>query len=268
MVGRLIAGLACGAFFVGALTYITNKSTNASRGQNLAINATIQTVAGALGYFIGGLVGAWSLPLILNLQIIQLFLTACGLYWLLETDKTTDQPLALRQLVKEANPFRAFLASRQFMNWAYVIIFLAATLVFSAYTAVDQAFNYYLKDVYQLNSSYNGLFKGAVGLISLLANTTVGLYLMKKTNIKKSLVVINFLASLSLLLALVLPGIWAYVGLIIIFYGFYAIVTPLLQDVIAMQATKANRSLVLGFYQAINSLGMIIGAFLAGGFTI
>lgn len=265
LVGRLIAGLACGAFFVGALTYITNKSTSTSRGQNLAINATIQTVAGALGYFIGGLVGAWSLPLILNLQIIQLFLTACGLYWLLETDKTTDQPLALRQLVKEANPFRAFLASRQFMNWAYVIIFLAATLVFSAYTAVDQAFNYYLKDVYHLNSSYNGLFKGAVGLISLLANTTVGLYLMKKTNVKKSLVVINFLASLSLLLALILPGIWAYVGLIIIFYGFYAIVTPLLQDVIAMQATKANRSLVLGFYQAINSLGMIIGAFLAGG---
>lgn len=265
LVGRLLAGLACGAFFVGSLAYITNKSTETSRGANLAINATIQTVAGALGYFIGGLVGAYSLPFILNLQIVQLFITALMLYFFLESDRLDNNKMAWHQLLLEANPFSAFLSSRQFMNRAFFLIFLVATLVFSAYTAIDQSFNYYLKDVYHLSSSYNGFFKGAVGLISLVANTTLGLYLMRHTNVKKSLLVMNLLAAISLIVALLASKIWLYVGLIIVFYGCYAIITPLLQDVIATQANKSNRSLVLGFYQAINSLGMIIGAFLAGG---
>ena len=33
--GRLLAGFACGAFFVGALNYIANTSTSKERGANL-----------------------------------------------------------------------------------------------------------------------------------------------------------------------------------------------------------------------------------------
>ena len=60
LIGRLLAGLACGAFFVGVLNYIVNLSSETNRGANLTLNATIQTVASALGYFVGGMLGAYN----------------------------------------------------------------------------------------------------------------------------------------------------------------------------------------------------------------
>ena len=38
LIGRLLAGLACGAFFVGVLNYIVNLSSETNRGANLTLN--------------------------------------------------------------------------------------------------------------------------------------------------------------------------------------------------------------------------------------
>ena len=46
------------------------------------------------------------------------------------------------------------------------------------FTAFDQSFNYYIKDVFGFSSGYNGLLKGAMGIITLIANTTIALWLI------------------------------------------------------------------------------------------
>ena len=143
-------------------------------------------------------------------------------------------------------------------------LFSVSILLYLGYTAFDQSFNYYLKDIFNLSSSFNGIFKGAIGIISLIVNTSIGLYLMKNTKISKSLIYVLLGASTLMALILFSHHLTAYVVSSCIFYGFYALSTPLLQDLITQEAQVETRSLVLGFYQSTQSLGQILGAYLAG----
>ncbi|KRN88417.1 MFS transporter [Ligilactobacillus ceti] len=261
--GRLLAGLACGAFFVGTLTYIANVTPPQERGAALTWNATIQTVTSALGYFVGGILGQYSLNAAFALQVVQLILVGIAYYLFLEKDLTTPQA-TFKEIIHESNPLKAFLDGKKFMNRSFSALFILSTFVFLGYTAFDQSFNYYLKDMIHLSSAYNGIFKGIVGLVSLVANLTICIYLLKKTNIKKSILVVLGLSAAVMLITIFIKPLPLYLTLNFVFYGGYAITVPLIQDLITNEASDKNRNMVLGFYQATQSLGMIIGAFLAG----
>ena len=264
LIGRLLAGLACGAFFVGVLNYIVNLSSEINRGANLTLNATIQTVASALGYFAGGMLGAYNVYLSFAVQVIQLTLVGILFYLLLEKDSQNTDSLQLSLILKESNPLKRLEDGRLLMNKAFALLFSVSILLYLGYTAFDQSFNYYLKDIFNLSSSFNGIFKGAIGIISLIVNTSIGLYLMKNTKISKSLIYVLLGASTLMVLILFSHHLTAYVISSCIFYGFYALSTPLLQDLITQEAQVKTRNLVLGFYQSTQSLGQILGAYLAG----
>ena len=51
---RLLAGVFVGGIFVGLLTYVVNIAKPEDQGKYLTVSATIQAVAGAFGYLIGG----------------------------------------------------------------------------------------------------------------------------------------------------------------------------------------------------------------------
>ena len=87
---------------------------------------------------------------------------------------------------------------------------------------------------------------------------------MKNTKISKSLIYVLLGASTLMVLILFSHHLTAYVISSFIFYGFYALSTPLLQDLITQEAQVETRNLVLGFYQSTQSLGQILGAYLAG----
>ncbi|MCR1901350.1 MFS transporter [Ligilactobacillus apodemi] len=262
--GRLLAGIACGAFFVGALTYIANTSLADERGANLTLNATVQTVFGALGYFIGGIIGSFDLMWAFSLQIVQLFVTGILFYFLLVDDLANPEKLNLKKACQSLT-FIPRLAPKDAplsrLLWGLLGV---SVLTFLGYTAFDQSFNYYLKDVFDLSSSYNGTFKGAVGLISLVANMTFGMFLVKKTDLKRSTPVILGACALFMGAVLFSPNLLIFFSLNLVFYAFYAVSVPMVQDLITNQATPKTQSTVLGFYQASQSFGRIIGAFIAG----
>ena len=52
---RLLAGVFVGGIFVGQLTYVVNAAKPEDQGKYLTISATINAVAGAFGYLIGGI---------------------------------------------------------------------------------------------------------------------------------------------------------------------------------------------------------------------
>ncbi|MEY8662956.1 MFS transporter [Ligilactobacillus faecis] len=255
--GRFFAGFSCASFFVGALAYITNTTTAKTRGADLTLNAAIQTVFSALGYFVGGLVGDYDLMLAFGLQIGQLFLTGILFYFCLQNDLKVSDTVSSKKTSAQTKR-RPALAP---LVWGLLAV---SALTFLGYTSFDQSFNYYLKDIFDLSTSYNGTFKGAVGLISLGANLTLGLYLVKKPHLKQN-------TSLILVLCAVFMGCvcltydlkWFFLANLI-FYGLYAISVPLVQELITNQATKDNQGQILGAYQASQSFGRIFGAFLAG----
>ena len=57
LLARMFAGIFVGGCYVAFLTYTVNCSSEETRGRNLAINATIQSVSASFGYFVGGMVG-------------------------------------------------------------------------------------------------------------------------------------------------------------------------------------------------------------------
>ena len=118
------------------------------------------------------------------LQSLTLIISGLGFYFILNEDK--EETKEAFHFLKDANPFQAFIDSKQFMSTLFVLLFVSVFLTSTASTAYDQCFNYYIKDYFNLNSSYNGMVKAVVGFISLLANTTICVWLLQKSDVRKS----------------------------------------------------------------------------------
>lgn len=263
LIGRLLAGIACAAFFVGVLAYITEHSTTNQVGTNLTLNVTVQTVFSAGGYFIGGVLGQVNLNLTFLLQIGQLALAGLLMGLFLDKDAHLEK-LNRHQLKSQANPLTAFLEGKEFITAKLALLFGLSIVFYLGYTAFDQSFNYYLKDFYDLPSSVNGFFKGGVGLLSLILNLTLCLYLINQTKVSASLRAVLGFSAVLIIGVLFSPNLMIFLALALVFYGVYALTVPLIQELITQAAQEETRNQVLGFYQATQSLGMIIGALMAG----
>lgn len=262
--GRIFSGCFTGGCFTAFSNYVIHTGDPSSRGTDLTTLVTIQTVAGALGYFIGGFLGLISVEAAFGVQIAVLVL--CGVLYLLccadDTDfaEKPDHPLTL----KEVNPFSAFAGARTFMTPMLALLFAVVAVSGIGHNAYEQSFHYFIKDQFSLNSAYNGTVKAVIALITMVLNATVCMYLQKKTDVNKSFLPVVLLAVLpiggAILIRTQIPFFAAY----IIYNGLHALRMPLLHTMVANRAAKENSNSVMGFYQSMNSFGSIFGALFAG----
>lgn len=263
---RMFSGVFTGGCYVSFLTYVVNTTPPEKRGQNLTILATVASVCAAFGYFIGGMLGEISIDLTFALQALTL--AGCGIlfYIFCKNDVISVKKQKFSFLVKQANPFNSFNQSKVFMDKRYLILFSICCLDFLGFTAFEQSFNYYIKDIFDLTSGYNGIIKAAIGFISLVANGTICLWIIKHTNVSKSSMLVILLSSITMAGVLATNNIIIFIVMNVIFFALNSIIIPLTQDLVASRSTNKNSSLVMGFYNAIKSLGGIIGALMAGFF--
>lgn len=263
---RMFSGVFTGGSYVSFLTYVVNVTPPEKRGQNLTILATVASVCAAFGYFIGGMLGEISIDLTFAVQALTL--AACGIlfYFLCEIDVVSPVKQKLGTLIKQANPFNSFKQAKTFMDKKYLLLFSICCLAFLGFTAFEQSFNYYIKDIFNLTSGYNGVIKAAIGFVSLIANGTICLWIIKNTNVAKSSMIILMLSTITMLGVLATDNIIIFIVMNIIFFALNAIIIPVTQDLVASRSTENNSSIVMGFYNAIKSLGGIIGALMAGFF--
>ena len=261
---RVLAGVFVGGIFVSFLTYVINAAKPEDQAKYLTYSATIQAVFGAFGYLVGGVLGEFSIRGTFFLQAAALagagilFRVAC------EEDNTDAETLPLPQILRQSNPMKAFLDGRTFMNLSFALLFSLNILMNFGNTGFDQVFNYYLKDQLGLTSSYNGAIKAAVGLISFASNMTLCLWIIRRTNVSKSMVVMALFCTAASIGALLIPEIRIYIGCSVLVYAGYSVSLPLLQHMAATQADPTQKNLVMGFYNATKSLGGIIGSLMAG----
>ena len=261
---RMFAGLFTGGIFVSFLTYVVNASKPEDQAKYLTYSATIQSVAAAFGYMIGGFIGEYSVKATFLVQAATLFGVAIMFYVVCAPDAPVGKEIPVKTLVKEANPFQAFLDSRKFMTVAFAMLFAVNILINFGNTGFDQAFNYYLKDQLSLTSSYNGIIKAAVGLVSFISNMTLCIWIINKTNTKKSMVVLVSVCTLSAIGTLISPNIGLFIAFSVLVYAGYSVSLPVLQDMVAKMADPKQKNLVMGFYNATKSLGSIAGSLTAG----
>lgn len=263
---RVFAGMFTGGAFTSFLTYIVNTSSDMERGRNLTIFATIQTVAGAFGYFVGGFLGEVSLNVTFAAQTACLALAGIAFFFICRDDRPADAgKIEPKRLVREANPFAAFVACRHFMTVLSAVLFASACLYNLGYTAFEQCFNYYIKDALGLTSKYNGLIKGVIGFVSLAANATICMWIIKKTNVRRSIVLVLGLGAVAITGVVFADSTLPFMGISVLFYAIYAVSLPLLQDLVARRAAHTTDSnLVMGFFNSTRSLGGIVGSLCAG----
>lgn len=263
ILARMFSGLFAGGAYVSFLTYVVNTSPIEKRGQNLTILATVASVCAAFGYFIGGMLGEISIDLTFAVQVLTLVSSGILFYIFCYKDNNCNKQQKLFNMVKQANPFISFKQARLFMNKNYFILFIICCMSFLGFTAFEQSFNYYIKDIFGLSSGYNGVIKASIGFISLLANSTICLWIIKNTDVSKSTIILFLISSLTMLSILITGNITIFIILNIVYFAMNAVIVPVLQDLIA-NCSNNNTGLVMGFYNAIKSLGGILGALIAG----
>ena len=262
--GRIFAGCFTGGCFTAFSNHVIHISDPKSRGANLTAMVTIQTVGGALGYFVGGFLGLISVETAFAVQIATLVL--CGvLFQLCCLDDTVftpkpDHPMTLR----EVNPFSAFLSARTFMTPMLALLFAIVAVSGIGYNAYEQSFNYYIKDQFRLSSAYNGTVKAVVAVMTMVINSTVCMHLQKKTDTNKTFLPVLILTLLPIGCSILFRTRLPFFGAYLLYNGLHAIRVPLLQTLTANRATAENSNSVMGFYQSMNSLGSIFGALFAG----
>ena len=261
---RLFAGAFVGGIQVSFLTYVVNVADPKDQPKFLTWSATITSVGGAFGYLIGGVLGEFSIKGTFLIQAVTLIATGILIYAVSSNDGGEKQELSLKKIAREANPLRAFLDCGKFMTITFAALFAVNILFNFGNTGFDQAFNYYLKDQLSLTSSYNGIIKAAVGLVSFVANMTLCVWIIHKTDTSKSLVVLAGVSTASALGALLVPGIGLFIGFSILVYAAYSISLPVLQNMVASRTDQSQKNLVMGFYNATKSLGSIAGSLTAG----
>ena len=261
---RLFAGAFVGGIFVSFLTYVVNVADPADQPRYLTYSATIHSVAGAFGYLIGGVLGEFSIKGTFLFQAATLISTGVLFYAVSLPDTKEKEVVSVQKIVKDANPLRAFMDCRLFMTAAFAMLFAVNILINFGNTGFDQAFNYYLKDQLSLTSAYNGIIKAAVGFVTFASNMTLCIWIINKTNMKKSMVLLCGVCTLAAVGALFAPKIGLFIAFSILVYAGYAVSLPVLQNIVASQADPARKNLVMGFYNATKSLGSIAGSLTAG----
>ena len=264
LLARVVAGMFCGGSFVAFLTYTVNLSDDAERGRNLTINATLQAVSTAFGYFVGGMIGEIDVYYAVWLQVAVLALAAILHFIGCRDDRQDAEKLSGRQLVRVCNPFSAIAQCRHFMTRLLAFLFLGYGLANLGYIAFEQCFNYYLRDQFGLSSGYNGVIKAALGVISMAANGTLCMWIIRRRRTSPYLVAVMSVCTLAMIGVIAAETMIPFIVVNVIFFAFYFISTPLEQNLAAQLGRGENSNLVMGAFNAVKSFGSIFGAALAG----
>jgi len=232
------------------------------RAENLAIAATLQAVFSPFGFLIGGYLGDISTRLTFQMQIVGLLFLGI-LYFLILKDKEDESTATLHDFIKDVNPFKVIGDAKGIMTKYLMAFFVICAATNFASTCYEQCFNYFILDQYGFPPSYNGLLKAGVGFVALIANTTICLWLLKKTNIKKSLIPVLSVCLMMMIAIVLVQEKTIFIVINVIFFGFNAIYLPLLQAIL-VQVSKKDNGVLVGLFNSMRSLGMILGSLFAG----
>lgn len=260
--GRLIAGAFVAGIFVGIPYYIVTISDPNHRAKNITQAVTIFSVMGTVGYFIGGYIG--SIDIYYPFMIQVGLLVVCGLLFkVLLEENTVEEKIKIR--FKDINPLVKFTTMKNGINPIFTILFIVVLVISTASTSLSQSYSYYLASNLGLDSMINGVTKASVGFLALFVNYFITMRLVNKKKTNKYIMILFAIITSSFLVLNILgndPYVFVSMGIIIMVMD--TMQQSLLQDRYIHYSDPKNQAQVLGNYNAMKSLGMIIGALVSG----
>ncbi len=260
---RVISGLLNGALAVNALSYLISVSDSENRGQYLAMFAMLQSVGTCIGYLIGGVIGDYSLMAVFYAQIGAA--SVLGIVTLLVLRDAPGRTLSTEKIdFTKINPVTSMTTSMRRVD-AAMGVYLAIVFCFGfAMMSYDNYFGYFLRDQFGFPTSYNGYFKALIGVIAIIANSTINMWINKHTDVRKSITVILGLCSVSITAMLLAShSIPAFLGVALLYYTCNAITMPILQVMMMKDEDKSETGTISGLFNAFISLGRTFGPLIA-----
>lgn len=265
LLARMLAGAFAGGSYVTFLTYTVNCFPDEKRGKALTLQATLIAVSNSFGYFAGGLVGNNHALYSVWMQVGVLVFTSVMMFLLCRDDRAERIPLPDgRQLLRQSNPFAVIGQCRQFLTPMLALLLLSYGMGSLGYIAFEQSFNYYLRDQFLLSPSYNGVIKAALGLISLLANSTLCLWILKRKRVSPWITGVMAICTGAMIGVVFFDSMVPFIIVNVIFFAFYFVSVPLMQNQAAQLGKGKHSNLVMGSFNAMKSFGSIFGSALAG----
>lgn len=260
IVARLIAGFFSSGVFVCSLAYLVNMTDKSNRGRHMSYYVAINSVGAAFGYFIGGVLGNVSIFAVFVVQTSTIVFNGIMTYIFVD-DSFNSNKFTLNTSL---NPFRAYNDIIGEMPKILITFLSAVFLTSIATTAYDNAFNYYLKDALGLPSSYNGIIKAIIGIVTLTVNFTVNIYIEKHLDARKSIIVVLFFCGISSLAVPFIPALYPFFVGNIIFFMFNAIYLPIQQDIVTRDQDSKTSGIISGIFNSVRAVGMIFGSLFSG----
>ena len=260
---RVISGLLNGALAVNALSYLISVSDSENRGQYLAMFAMLQSVGTCICYLIGGVIGDYSLMAVFYAQIGAA--SVLGIVTLLVLRDAPGRTLSTEKIdFTKINPVTSMTTSMRRVD-AAMGVYLAIVFCFGfAMMSYDNYFGYFLRDQFGFPTSYNGYFKALIGVIAIIANSTINMWINKHTDVRKSITVILGLCSVSITAMLLAShSIPAFLGVALLYYTCNAITMPILQVMMMKDEDKSETGTISGLFNAFISLGRTFGPLIA-----
>ena len=262
LIGRVFAGLLASGATISILNYIINVGDEHERPRYLTIYSTSGSVSNALGYFVGGFLGIKGIQVPFIAQMSILVASAALAFFVLEDDTPYKHRPDRGMNVREVNPFSAFMDAGKYMTPLLACFFAAFVLYCLGMSLFETVFNYYIKDHFGLGSQYNGTIKAVIAVSSLLANLSIGMWIVRKTDIHRSFFVMSAVTAGVVGCSLLFFENMLPLSAIFIVYSVISIMLmPVAQNICAEHATEENSNSLMGFFQAMRSFSSIIGSY-------
>lgn len=263
LVFRGLAGVANGGYSVGLMSAVVDTSPESKVEVNIANYSALMSVCMALGFLGGGILGYFQPKTVFLIQGVLMILIGFGFKFIVgETNehnrhKHDSKPTYIWDIVKDAKS-----SKKIFAFW--IIIFLAITFFTEiAKSSNNNALNYYMKAQLDLKPIVNGLWKAITGILGLVTNLTINVWIIKKKDVKNSLVGLLFLTTISAFMIVVSESFYPFMLWNLLFVTLHTIQVPILQN-FAVSGNSQDIGLMSGIYNAMKSLGAMFGSIIAG----
>ncbi len=260
---RGISGIANGGFSGGLMAAIVDTTTDENRSLTMSRYSAMMLICASLGFLIGGVLGFLPPQNVILMQAVTMFLVSLGFRFIVGETNLNPKESSDKKVMFIWDILRDATKSKEiFTKW--MIIFLGLTFFINiANSSNVNAFNYYLKEQLDFKPIVNGMWKAATGVVGFTANMTINAWIFKKKDVKRSLVGILLLASLTSIMILLNPSVAQFMIWNLIFFTLITVLIPILQNY-AVQGNAKEAGLMSGIYNAIRALGEVVGSMVAG----
>ncbi len=265
VIGRFIGGAGVGGILVPFMAYIMSlDAPSEDKNQLLVFYSSFQSIGTSLGYLIGGIAGDINLSYAFFIQSGTLFLSAIAAYIFIKNPTSFKQDTQKLKF-SEVNPFTSISNSLKLINPTVGLFLVSVFLTMVASSGFDQNFNYFLRATFDFAPSSAGILKAVIAILSLTANLTINIWIVRNKNIATSMCLFISFASIGIIATMISTSLAITLVSSLIYYTSYAIYSPLQQTVMTKNSSDSiSKGTVSGLFNASRSFGMVIGPLFAG----